>query len=98
DGATTHGKRARAVGSHAEEHLARITVLDVDALNWNTQLVRDNLCKGRFVSLPMAVRAREHGHLAGRVHAHLAGLVASSPCSQGSSDIGRGDTTRLDVA
>ncbi len=45
---------------------------DFDLVERHTEHVRDNLRKGRFVTLAMAVGARENGDVAGGVHPHFA--------------------------
>ena len=98
DGGAAHGERARAVGAHAEEDLTGVAVLDVDVLHRDTELVRDDLGEGGFVSLPVAVRAGEHRDLACRVHAHLTGFEQARPGAERTGDVRRGDAAGLDVA
>ncbi len=51
--------------------LGGVALDHLDLLDRHAEIVGNDMGEGRGVALPMAVRAREHGHRAGRVEADL---------------------------
>ena len=82
DRAATDGGRTRAIGTHAVGDLGAVAVDDLDTVERDAEPVRDQLRKGRLVSLPMAVRTGQHGNAAGRVHADRGALEEAGTRAQ----------------
>ncbi len=66
DGAHADGAGTRAVGTHAELHLVGVAMDDLDLFHRNAEAGGDELRKGGFVALAVAVRTGEHLDGAGR--------------------------------
>ena len=75
DGRTANRERAGTVGAHPEGDLLRVAVHDLDLVDRDPELVRDDLGERRLVPLAVAVRSGVDGDAPGRVHPHLPGLV-----------------------
>src|SRR5690606_38571043 len=65
------GKRARAVGTHAEGDFTGVPMHDLDTFDRHAKLVGDDLRKGRLMPLAVAVTAGKDRYAAGRVKAHF---------------------------
>ena len=96
DGRAAHRQGAGAVGAHPEGDLLRVAVHDLDLVDRDAELARDDLGERRLVPLAVAVRSGVDRDAPGRVHAHLAGLVEARATPERPHDGRRGDPARLE--
>ena len=93
-----NSQRTRAVASHAERDLVRITMDDLDAADIDAELVGNDLREGGVVALAVAVRPGEDIHRSGGIDANRGGFIEPDPCAKGACHCRRGDAAGLDIA
>ena len=65
------GRRARAIGAHAELHFVGVAMDDLHLADRNAEAFGNELAEGRLMTLAVAVRSGQHFDGADRIDAHF---------------------------
>ena len=84
--------------SHTERNFRRIAMHDFDLIERHAKLIDHQLSERRFVTLAVAVRAREHRHAARGVHPDVGNLIQARAGTERSHHGRRRDAAGFQVS